>query len=230
MKARKWLGLLLLVVLPFVLVACGGDDDGDGGGDDGGSSDVDLSQSITAEEPEFGSSISVNYPEGWVANSEGGVILLANTQEMMDLANAGGSETPDIDEDQVFMSVQPLPLDIVTFLIDEGEDVTAAAVLSSAFLGTLGEGFEVSEVEELTINGNNAAAANATSEAEGDAGRIYAIAVEVEGGYLAFSAITAPGEEDFDATVRAIAESSSVTFTSSAEGGEEPEATEETSG
>lgn len=232
MNMRKWFGLMLVLMLAFVLAACGGDGDDDGGnsdGDNNSASSVALPQTITSEDPNFGGSLTVSYPEGWVAQDAGGAVAVANSQETLDTAQAA-TGAPDMGDNAVFATIQALGPQMLSFFMDEGAEMSPAAVLNATLLSGSEdeEGVEIGEVQEETLNGKSAATVVATSSGESGEGRIFGVAVEVNGGYVVVGAITALGEEDFDDEIRAIAGSIEASFDT---GEEAPaDATEEAAG
>lgn len=187
----------LAIVLSVVLVACGGDaDSGDNGGDDA----IELSQTITADEPVAGGTLSANYPDGWFGEDAGGAIILADSEEAL-ASQADGAE-----EGQILTSISFLSPEMVSAMAGDSE-LTALAVLE-AMSSQAGDEVDMGEPEEITVGGNPAALVSAT---EDDADTMVII-VEVEGGFVLVAATTASGGmADARPTVEAIA--GSVTYT-----------------
>ncbi len=94
---KKGLGLLLILVLGFVLMACGGDDNGDNGG-----TDLDEAEGLTAE-------ISVQVEEDWLPIYEA-----ARDRVLEDNPDATISfiETPSFDHLDVLDSTDPTNEDV----------------------------------------------------------------------------------------------------------------------
>ncbi|MEQ8671794.1 MAG: hypothetical protein RLP44_16035 [Aggregatilineales bacterium] len=224
MNMRKWFGLMLVLMLAFVLAACGGDsdDDNDSDGDSSSASSADLSQSITAEDPNFGGSLTVNYPEGWVATDSGGVISLAESQATLDLAQNATDTAPALEENTVFVSITPLAPELVSIFIEEGQTATPAILLDATILAGGTDTLDVQPVEITDINGKSGATVSAVSTNADEPGRLFAVAVAVDNGYVIVTAITNPDETDFDDTVRAIAGAVEATFPVAEEATEEP--------
>ncbi len=225
MNMRKWFGLMLVLMLAFVLAACGGDSDDDGGnsdGDNNSASSVDLPQTLTSESL-VGGSFTVDYPEGWVSQDLGGAVFLANSQETLDLAMSSTSEAPSLESDTIVVLVTAIDNSAT------GGALTLESILNSS---SLGDGSEGAESQEETLNGKSAASIVGTTGSEGALVRTFTIVVEVDGGFVSVNAITPEGETGFDDTVRAIAGSVEATFAAIDTGEETPavDATEEPAG
>ena len=139
MNFRKSLWLVLLLVTAMVVAACGGDDgdddsSSDAGGDEAASAEVDLSQTVSAENPD--GTVTLNYPADWAAETdEFGSISVADSAETLALA---GDELPV--EGQIFGSVlQVLTAETMGFM---GLDADATmADVADSMIGLLsGEG------------------------------------------------------------------------------------------
>ena len=224
MNMRKWFGLMLVLMLAFVLAACGGDGDDDNGndGDSSSASGTDLSQSITSEDPNFGGSITVNYPEGWVAMENGGGVSLSESQETLDLAQSATDTAPVLEENTIAVTISPLAPEVVSFFIEEGQEATPAILLEATILSGGTETIDAEPVEIVDINGKSGATVVAVSNNPDEPGRIFAVAVAVGDGYVLVAAITNPDETDYDDTVRAIAGAVEATFPVAEEATEEP--------
>jgi len=215
MKTRKLFWLFALSIMAVVFAACGGDaatggGDGDGGGDDSAqaSSAVELSQTETIDAPEFGGSISVSYPEGWVVQGEGGAIVIASSQEVAEIQDPSAAE--EIPEGAVLISASVIPGEMAGAMGIEG-DVNPTAIIET-FTGIMsGDDMpEFGDIEELQIDGNDAARTTGSNDLM--SATMYAID---NGGNFTFGfGATRPDEVDqHAATIEAIL--ASTTFTAS---------------
>lgn len=173
--------LTLLIVLSLVLVACGGDAEGDGDNSDSGDA-IALTQNTTTDEPVTGGTLSVDYPEGWFAESAGGAIILADSEEAL------ASQQDGAEEGQVLSSVSFLSTEMVSSMAGDGE-LTPLSVLQ-VFSSEAGDEVNMGEPEETTIGGNSAALVTATD----DTADTMVIIIEVEGGYILVAGTTGLGE------------------------------------
>lgn len=190
MLYKRNLLIVLSIILSVVLVACGGGDAGS----------VDLSQSITLED-ELGGTASISYPEGWSANSDNGLFSMASSEEL--LAQAANSDLPDVSAGEVVAVSMILPAEMASFFVDDGAEVSVAAI-ASAFVADLADETDtVNETEETTINDKAAAVVTGTTEGVD----IVLVAIEVgEGNYAIVFGATAEGEGgDIRATIEAMA-------------------------
>lgn len=151
-------------------------------------------QSISTIEPISGGTLTANYPEGWFAQSAGGAIILADSEEALASQDAGPGEN------QVLTSISFLSTDMVSAMASDGE-LTPLAVLQ-VFSSEAGDEVTMGEPEELTIGGNSAALVTASD----DSADTVVIIVEVEGGYVLVAGGTGTGEmANTRATFEAIA-------------------------
>jgi len=206
MKTRKMFWLFALTMMAVIFAACGGDaaqggDGGDAGdaGDANASSAVELSQTETIEAAEFGGSISVSYPEGWVVQGEAGAIMVANSADT--LAIEDPSAVDEIPAGSVMISMSVIPGEMAGAMGLTAESTPAEVIeLFSSFMG--GEGMpEFGDVEELEIDGN--AAARATGSDDTMTATLYA--VEKDGNFTFGFGATRPDEVDqFAETIQAV--------------------------
>lgn len=136
-RKMRYLLLVLVLIVPLALAACGGDDD-DKDDNGGGNGDVELSQTFESE-----TGATVNYPEGWVAMENGGQIVLANSQALMDKM-----------QDSTDIEAKP----------EKGEAGVVLSVMPLAALG-LEEGAELDTIFDMMVQGMTSEG----MEAEGDA-------------------------------------------------------------
>lgn len=136
-RKMRYLLLVLVLIVPLALAACGGDDD-DKDDNGGGNGDVELSQTFESE-----TGATVKYPEGWVAMEDGGQIVLANSQALMDKM-----------QDSTDIEAKP----------EKGEAGVVLSVMPLAALG-LEEGAELDTIFDMMVQGMTSEG----MEAEGDA-------------------------------------------------------------
>lgn len=132
-RKMRYLLLVLVLIVPLALTACGGDDDDDNGDGGSGNGAVELSQTFESE-----TGATVKYPEGWVAMDDGGQIVLANSQALMDkMQDSASSEAkPEKGEAGVVL--------VVMSLADSGfeSDTALDTVFDMMIQGMTNEGME----------------------------------------------------------------------------------------
>jgi len=165
-KKLSLLLVVLLLIVPLTMAACGDDDkDDDNGNGDGGS--VELNQTF-----ESSSGVTVKYPEGWAAQDGDSGVEIANSEDA--LAALGDSEVTSVPDGTVaLMIIPPMPLEMM------GAEMSMADVLGM-MSGEMGsdEGATVGEVQELTVNGKEAARADITDEEINSEGYMMAYKID----------------------------------------------------
>ncbi len=209
MKARKLFWLFALSIMAVIFAACGGDAANGGGGEGGGDADassaVELTQTETVDAEEFGGSISVSYPEGWVAQSEAGAIFVGTSEEALAIDDPTTAEIP---EGAAIMNITVLPAEMGSVMGIEA-DASAADVLGVFTAFMAGDDMpEFSDVEEIDVDG--ATVATTTGNDENFTATIYAV---VNDGtfVIGFGATRADEAGSKDAIFQAIVTSASFT-------------------
>ncbi len=174
---------------------------------------IDLPQTITSNDEAFGSSVTVHYPDGWVAEQVFASIDLANSQETLDLSQLD-DVTLTLPEGAIYTNVTVVSRDIVAFIVPDGEDLTPLSIINAVFTSAIAEDFDLEDPIEETLNGRSAATIVLTGNAE-EMTRAFVVIVAVDDGFVVLAAATNPNETDFDDTVRAIAGAVEATFTDS---------------
>jgi hypothetical protein len=179
MKLRK---LSVLILLMLLLASCGGGGDG-----------VELSQSITVEDDS--GTLTVKYPEGWVADNAGGAVQFANNQAVL------GSYFDELEQGMANGNVTLL--DLERWRLEVGatpED--AIAVITS---GRGNEELEYSAVDTSKVNGRDAALVTFPFIENGKQINQLAILVD-EGGVLIGVLLATPDDiDEYKDIARAIA-------------------------
>lgn len=207
MHMCKSFGLMLVLILAFVLSACNGVSNDTSDTTNNTRADIGaLSQTITSVN-NVGDSLTVTYPEGWLALDALSQVYLADSEATLEMAQ--GASTPQLEDNNVIVIISTVTTESVALSFAEGTELTPVMILEM----TIPASMDVQPVEAETINGKSAATGVAVSSSLTDPGRVFAVAVEVEGGYIIVTAITAQDETDFDDTIRAIAGEAEVTFT-----------------
>lgn len=186
MLYKRSLLFVLSTILSVILVACGGSADGDGSGD--GAESVDLSQSLSYED-EMGATVTISYPEGWVSSAENGSAAFATSEEVLDMAT--GADLPAVESGQVVAIMLALPSEMVSFFVEEGEDVSPTAIANS-FVGDMAsDTATIGDVEEATLNGKSAAVVTGSE----DGTDLVLVAIDLgDGNYAIIFGATAEGE------------------------------------
>jgi len=94
---KKW-SILLLLLIPLILIACGDDKQDDKPSNAKTNSDLKLPQTFIDQE----SGLTVQYPAGWVAVTEGSGVAVASSQAALE------SETLSADDLGVIIEVNPI--------------------------------------------------------------------------------------------------------------------------
>lgn len=189
---KRNLVFVLATILSIFLVACGAADES--------SDSVNLSQNLSYED-EMGATVSIDYPEGWVAADENGSASFASAEEL--LAQAQGADLPDVGAGEVVAISLALPSEMASFMVEDGEDVSAIS-LANSFVTNLvdGEG-TVGDVEETTIGDQTAAVVQGTDQ---DVDVVLVTIDLGDGNYALVFGATAAGEgDDIRATIEAMA-------------------------
>lgn len=198
---RKMMTISLFLILALVLAACGGDGDDDGGDGDSGSSDVNLSQSFSAEDA--GSSLTLNfdYPDGWAADETN--FGVANSQEVLD--SAVNADNPEFDGEDIAVLFLILPPEMGSALGLAPEAGPSDVV--SLVTGLIFEGNEtnLSDVADFDAGDNSGAITSGTATVDGvESSGTIAVVQTAEDTYVAV--VGRYGDDaDGEATVRAIA-------------------------
>lgn len=167
MKTNKL--LLLALVLVLALAACGGGDDDDGGGDD-----FDLSQSISLEDPDLGITITVKYPDGWVANNDEGQIEFANSQDALDADEPG--------DGMVAGMAMALPAEMLSALgAEEGAGPEVVMDLFLEFFAS--EGGEFGDAETFEVDGKSAASVSGSATEDGETINMVVVVIDEGDGF-----------------------------------------------
>ncbi|MBN1679767.1 MAG: hypothetical protein JW966_05710 [Anaerolineae bacterium] len=205
---KKWQLFLIVLVLvvPLVLAACGDDDGGDNG-DKG----VELNQTLDSA-----SGISLKYPDGWVVKDDVGMgqIYLANSQETMDAINSDESDIKPKADQHAVMLMGPVPL----AMMGEGINMEDAFKQMSESMAAEDEETEVGEIESLKVGGQDAYKAKVTdADTEG-----FILGMDIgDGNMIIASGVGAKGELDkFEDTAMKIIESVTYTAPAGEESGE----------
>ncbi len=190
MKQRRFARSISVAILALMLASCSVVEMmtamlGDGG------DRVSLSQGYDNE------GLSFNYPDGWVAVDDMGQIMIASSQETLDLMMGEDSAGPPLS--QLGMAIILMPLEELGL----GDDATPMSVMEMFLPMLQSEGeMEFSELSEETIAGKTAVHAEASDENM----QVAIIIVDVGGG--AFALVTgaaAPGElNDFNDEINTI--------------------------
>jgi len=124
--------------------------------------DVALPQSITMDMSDFGGNVTVNYPEGWVARDEASAIVIASSEDALEINDPATLE--DLPEGTVVISITVIPADMAGLMGIEGE-ITPASIVET-FTSFIEDSAmpEFSEVEEVQLNGDLAARSSGTTE------------------------------------------------------------------
>ena len=191
--SKKWMYALfvLLLVVPLALAACGGDK---------GEEAKDLSETF-----ESTTGLSFKYPKGWVAKDTDQGIVLANSEDMMAVAESldesvappkGGFAIAFFDPSQMaaLVSARQSPRDLAEQL--------------AQFMGD--ENTTVGDVKDVKVGDNEGAKVSIASSKDKSEG--YMIVWE-DGDTLYVAAVIAHEGElgDFDATAQKVLESVSYT-------------------
>lgn len=166
-KKLSLLLVLLLLIVPLTIAACG-DDDKDDKKDDGGN--VELNQTF-----ESASGVTVKYPDGWAAQDGDSGVEIANSQDA--LAALGDSHVTSVPDNTVaVLIIPPMPLSMM------GEADMSMADLLGVMNGEMGseDGTSVGSVQELTVNGREAARVNITDEDANSEGYMLAYKIDDE--------------------------------------------------
>jgi len=151
---KKWSILLLiaLLIVPFVLTACGDDEKEDKKDDKKTDLAVKLTQTFTNAEV----GVTVQYPDGWVAREDSAGVSLASSQAAMD------TETPGENDQVINVEVNALDVFGATTL-DEVITLFKQAMTSEE------EGVTISEVTSLKVGSKDAKRMTMTHPTEGEA-------------------------------------------------------------
>lgn len=204
MKSRKFFLPIMLIIIAMVVVACGGGDDGGDGGDNGGG-DVNLSQSASYSDP-AGLSLTMSYPEDWVANTEDGSINVANGEDV--LSRVGGDSIPqDGEVGGVFSALSLADLGL-------GADLPLMDIYSvvQGFMAGGEGGFSFGDAEEFTTNGKSGIVAFGTGEFEGETADAGLYLLNTDAGLVMGIGVAPEGElAQYDDTFRAMLGTAEVT-------------------
>ncbi len=190
MFKNKKFGLLLVVlmlIVPMALAACGDDDKDEKKGD----SKVELNQTF-----ESVTGLTAKYPEGWVTQDTL-MPMIANSEAALNAEEIG--------EGMAAVMFMPVPSDqLMGMSVKE-----AFEMMGGAMAGEIGEGGEASDVKEIKIAGKDGYRIDIKdAQSEG-----FVVGFEGEGGALILG-IGATGNGklgDFESTMLAIIESATYT-------------------
>lgn len=138
--------VIVLLIVPLILTACG---------DDNKKEDkaVNLNQTFTSTNH----SLSLKYPEGWLARDGENAVELGNKQDALDVMTAG-SET-EIPKGSFGLQVIAMPLAEIGMAGQPIKDILTAMSASMS-----SEDTKVGEVKELKIGGKDGARVGVTTE------------------------------------------------------------------
>gem|GEM_PF-3041594 len=165
-------------------------------------------ETTTVESGEFGGTITVNFPEGWVAEGDNGAVLIANSEEVMAIEDP--TSVDEIPQGSVLISLSIIPGDIIEVLGLTPDSSPAEVIeLFSSFMG--GDSMpEFGETEEFEVDDNEAA--RSTGSDATISATLYA--VEKDGNFTFGFGATRPDEVDqFADTIQAIIASATFTAT-----------------
>ena len=151
---------------------------------DGG--DFELSQSISLEDPDMGITVTVKYPDGWVANNDQGQIEFANSQYALDA---------DEPEDGMVAGMSMGFTAEMATLFGAGEGAGPAAIVS-VFVGIFaGEGGEFGDPETFEVDGKSAAMVGGSATADGVTLNMVLVVID-EGAGFGIIIIATPDDID----------------------------------
>ncbi len=190
---KRNLLFVFATILSVLLVACGTTADES-------SESVELSQVFTYVD-ELGATVSIDYPDGWSAEDANGSAGFASTEEL--LVQAQSSDLPNVGSGEVVAISLALPSEMVSFMIEDGEEVSATGLANSFVTNLVDTEGTVGDVEEITLGEQSAAVVQATQ------GVVDIVLVTIdlgEGNYALVFGATAQGEGDsIRATIEAMA-------------------------
>lgn len=163
--------IALILVLALILAACGGNGDADG--DTVGEDTTALTQSVTYQDEfmEDSPSLTVSYPEDWVADTDFG-LLIGSTQNAIDQMD---ENDPSIGDDD-----QLLLIDVLPAMMLEGVENLDDVYNFMTEMSTETDTFSIGEPTSVTIGGNDARRMSATER--GLEGTTWLI--EIDGQYI----------------------------------------------
>ncbi|MEQ8671795.1 MAG: hypothetical protein RLP44_16030 [Aggregatilineales bacterium] len=171
--------------------------------------EIDLSQTGTAEDADFGYTFTVNYPEGWAFSDYAGLLSIANSEAL--LARVYEDELT-LEDGQIVIIGLPL-VGVTADALGLAEDATAAdavELISGIFFGGHDTETNFNDPENVELNGKSATIMSGSATVNGITAYGSTIAVQVDGGFAVF---TARYNGDFDAEIRAIVGSAELSTT-----------------
>ena len=170
-------------------------------GDDGEDSGVNLSESVSVDDPDLGLSFTVNYPDGWFSTADG---LISNDEDLLAASEAG--DDIEIRDGQIVLTFLPIPTEALSFFlgIEEGGSLTDAVnnLAANIFTGE-NDSFDLSDPEEIEVNGNPAAITTGEATADGTTSQGTLMVIQTDDGYVAM--IARHGGDGFRDEIEAMA-------------------------
>ncbi len=194
--SKKWYLLVIaLLIVPLALTACGSDKKDD----KKGSESVSLSQTYTSTQ----FSLSVKYPEGWIASDGDSAVNIGNTQAAIDVMAAGSDV--EIPAGSFGVQVMALPL-AETGMADQPLTEILKAMSASMSSDTT----HVSDVKELKVGGKDGARVDVTDDTQKAEGFVIGFKID-DNTLIMVAGMTAKGEfSQYEATALQIADSVAV--------------------
>lgn len=201
----RYVKFMVLAVMVLALAACGGGEAAEGGNGGGGDDAVTLGQTLTGTDM-LGGEVTINYPDGWAVQNElesSGSAIFASSQDLLEME--GSASVP---AGQAGAVVSILPEDALAPMMGDQEfSLEALATLFSEMMA--GEGLELGEYEEITVNGQTIGRVAGSAE---ESGAVMLMRELENGGVIMLNGLTAGDEvANFEPTFRAIMGSVSYT-------------------
>jgi len=166
--------------------------------------DIELTESITVDDPTTGS-YALSYPSGWYAQNDDGFALIANDRGILDESVDG---TPELASGQIVVFAFPLSEELL-FALDvnlaSSPIVVGEVFIDALFIVDEGDAADFDDIQELTLDSNPAAQFSGELTFDGNTSQGTLLVVQLE---EAFMILVARYEGDFEAELQAIAGSS----------------------
>jgi len=196
MSKKLYAVMAVLLIVPLILTACGGDKKDD----KKDNAAVNLNQTYTST----AYSLTVKYPEGWIAADGDAAVNVGNNQAAIDVISA--TNDVEVPAGSFGMQVVAIPVAEIGMADQSIVDILKAM---SASMST--DTTHAGDVKELKVGGKDAARVDVTDDKQKAEGFVIGFKID-ENTLIMIAGMSATGEfSQYEATALKIAETVAVT-------------------